>query len=132
MCGSDRRLVACARIDRIGVKHCQIGKRALGNTTTIVRTVKYETTSPTQSLSLASATNAVISGSGSSYTLYYRSDLAGSFTIADAVTDGASGPKQVVFPAISTTGWTHNSETDRKSTRLNSSHVSESRMPSSA
>ncbi|HCK78479.1 MAG TPA: hypothetical protein DHW34_00505, partial [Actinobacteria bacterium] len=88
------------------------GTDNVGNTTVLTVTVAYnDTSSPTQSLSLASATNAVISGSGSSYTLYYRSDLAGSFTIADAVTDGASGPKQVVFPAISTTGWTHNSET---------------------
>jgi Ice-binding-like/Chitobiase/beta-hexosaminidase C-terminal domain/Bacterial Ig-like domain len=68
---------------------------------------KVDNVAPTNSLSLASAVNASQSGS----TIFYRSNVAGSFKIVDVVTDAASGPASATFPAIATTGWTHEVET---------------------
>jgi hypothetical protein len=70
-------------------------------------TVKIDTTGPVQSLSLASASGAYASGS----TVFWKSNTTGSFKVADVVTDSASGPASAAYPAIATTGWTHNAET---------------------
>jgi hypothetical protein len=68
---------------------------------------KVDTVAPTNSLSLTSAVNASMTAS----TIYYRGNVAGSFKIADAVADAASGPASATYPVISTTGWVHNAET---------------------
>lgn len=68
---------------------------------------KVDTVAPTNSLSLASAVNASITAG----TVYYRGNVGGSFKLADAVADAASGPASATFPAISTIGWIHNAET---------------------
>jgi hypothetical protein len=70
-------------------------------------TITVDTVPPTDSLSLANAVNASITAS----TIYYRGNVSGSFEIVDTVADAASGPGSATFPAISTTGWTHNAET---------------------
>src|SRR2546423_918795 len=44
-------------------------------------------------------------------TMYYKGDTTGNFTLAATVTDASSGAKSTTYPAIATTGWTHNSET---------------------
>jgi len=72
-----------------------------------VGTIKVDTAPPTNSLSLANAVNASITAG----TVYYRGNVSGSFKLVDAVADAASGPGSATFPAISTTGWTHNAET---------------------
>ena len=85
------------------------GTDNVGNVATPISTVvEVDTTAPTQGLSLGGgATNAVLSGT----TLYFKPTAAGSFTLDDAVTDGETGPAQALFPAIGTTGWTHNAQT---------------------
>jgi hypothetical protein len=70
-------------------------------------TTKVDTVSPTNSLSLATAVNAAMTGN----TVYYRGNVAGSFKLANAVADAASGPASATFPLIATTGWIHNAET---------------------
>ena len=96
-------------------RYTMTGTDNVGNTTTIQRTIYFETTNPTQALTLATSSNAVLSGT----TLYYRSNLAGSFTIADAVTDSGSGADSANFPLINTLGWTHNAETVTSGTGTN-------------
>lgn len=81
-----------------------VGNRA---TYTGAAIAKVDTVAPTNSLSLSGAVNASMTAS----TIYYRGNVAGSFKIADAVADAASGPASATFPAISTTGWIHNAET---------------------
>jgi hypothetical protein len=67
-----------------------------------------DTTPPTQTLSLASgASGAYLSGT----TLYYRPTAAGSFKLADAVSDAGTGPASAAFPNIATSGWAHAAET---------------------
>jgi len=89
------------------------GTDNLGNTSKVSVIVSMtDTTDPTPVLTMGSATNAVLSQSSSTAaTIYYRKDLNGSFTLVNTLTDYASGPKSSLFPAISTTGWTHNVET---------------------
>lgn len=70
-----------------------------------------DTTPPTNALSLIARTGAFLSGSGASYTLYYRGSAAGSFTLVDTVTDTGSGPASANFPALTAGGWTHAAET---------------------
>jgi len=70
--------------------------------------VTVDTTPPTQSLALTNLTGgAYLSGT----TIYYKANAAGSFTLTDTVADSGSGPASAAFPAIATTGWTHNNET---------------------
>ena len=69
--------------------------------------IRVDKTLPTNSFSLASASGAFWSGSR----LFYKSNAAGSFTLTNTVTDADSGPASATFPAIATTGWTHNAET---------------------
>jgi ice-binding like protein len=81
----------------------------VGNRTTYTSAsiTKADSVPPVDSLSLQGAVNAIQSGN----TIYYRGNVAGSFKIADAPTDTASGPASSTFPAIATTGWTHEVET---------------------
>ena len=90
------------------------GTDKVGNTTSLTTTVTIDPTAPTQTFSETSA-NSYVNGT----TLYYKSNAVGSFTLSAAVTDNESGPKQSVFPLISTTGWTHNAETVTSSTGSN-------------
>jgi hypothetical protein len=66
-----------------------------------------DVTAPTISIATGTVSHALLTGSA----LAYRGDLTGNFTFAATVTDGGSGAKSATFPAISTTGWTHNVET---------------------
>ena len=81
----------------------------VGNQSTYISAsvTKVDNVGPTNSLSLEGAVNASQTGN----TIYYRGTVAGSFKIVDVVTDTASGPASATFPAIATTGWTHESET---------------------
>jgi hypothetical protein len=54
-----------------------------------------------------SSGSAFVSGS----TVYYNGNSAGSFNLTDTATDAGSNPVSASFPAIATTGWTHNAET---------------------
>jgi hypothetical protein len=69
--------------------------------------IRIDKTTPTSSLAIGSATGAYLSGT----TLYYKGNAAGSFSFVNSVTDADSGTASTTFPAISTTGWTHNLET---------------------
>ncbi len=80
---------------------------AAGTTTSQNITITRDQTNPTSVYSLASASNAFLSGS----TLYYRGNTTGSFNLVGTVADAGAGAYSVIFPSISTTGWTHNSET---------------------
>ena len=53
------------------------------------------------------STTASVSGS----TIYFNGAVAGSLTVANAVTDTGTGPASVTFPALTATGWTHDAET---------------------
>jgi hypothetical protein len=53
------------------------------------------------------STGAYLSGS----TVYFNGNASGSFSLTDTVTDAGSNPVSAMFPAISTTGWTHGAET---------------------
>ena len=70
--------------------------------------IRIDKVVPTNSISLASASGAFLLGTR----LYYKSNAAGSFTLTNTVTDADSGPASGTFPAIATTGWTHNAEVD--------------------
>jgi hypothetical protein len=81
----------------------------VGNRTTYTSAgvTKVDSVAPIDSLSLEGAVNASQTGN----TVYYRGTVAGSFKVVDAPTDAASGPVSSTFPAIATTGWTHEVET---------------------
>ncbi len=88
---------------------------------------------PTHSVSLApSPTGAHYAGGR----LYYKSDAAGSFAFRDALTDtagtgtAASGMLDLDYPAIATTGWTHNAETVTTSPNYQSSSYTWTASPS--
>ena len=78
-----------------------------GTITSLNVTIMRDQTNPTVVYSLASASNAFLSGS----TLYYRSNATGLFNLVGTVTDAGAGAYSIVFPSISTTGWTHNAQT---------------------
>jgi hypothetical protein len=81
---------------------------ALGFTTSATVIVTYDNTPPVNSVALASgAAGASLVGQ----TLYYRGSAAGSFTFVDTVTDTASTPASVAYPAVAATGWTHGAQT---------------------
>ncbi len=65
---------------------------------------------PTHSLSVTSVSGKTAFKSGSN-TLYYLGSSAGSFKVKDTITDSGSGPLQVTYPLVSTSGWTHPAET---------------------
>ncbi|WP_426566602.1 beta strand repeat-containing protein [Angustibacter sp. McL0619] len=83
------------------------GTDRVGNASVLSTTVQVDTTLPSQSLSLASATGAFLTPGR----LFFRGTVAGSFQLAAAITDAASGPAQSTFPVVATTGWTHSAET---------------------
>jgi hypothetical protein len=88
--------------------------------------IRIDKAAPTSSLALGSATGAYLSGS----TLYYKGNTSGSFTFVNTVTDADSGPASTTFPAISTTGWTHNAETVGGASPYTSSAYSWTASPS--
>jgi hypothetical protein len=70
--------------------------------------ITYDNTPPINSVTLANnPTNAALVGQ----TLYYRGNATGSFAFVDTVTDAASTPRSVNYPAIAASGWTHADET---------------------
>lgn len=79
------------------------GTDNVGNASAIATTVRYDATAPTQSVSLTSPGGASLTGAN----LYIRTAAAGSFTLTAAVTDAQTGPASVLFPAVTTAGWTH-------------------------
>jgi 6-phosphogluconolactonase (cycloisomerase 2 family) len=52
------------------------------------------------------STTASVAGS----TIYFNGSVAGSLTIANAITDTGTGPASVTFPEMTATGWTHAAE----------------------
>ena len=78
-----------------------------GTNTSVTVTITVDNTGPTQAFSLTNPVNAFMSGT----TIFYRSNAPGSFTLVDTVGDAGAGPASATFPAIATTGWTHNVET---------------------
>jgi hypothetical protein len=67
-------------------------------------------TGPSHALAVNAVSGTTIFDSGTS-TLYYDGAAAGSFTVDDTITDAGSGPLQVTYPLVSTSGWTHAAET---------------------
>ena len=84
------------------------GSDGAGNQVTTALSFATDTTAPTQSVSLTKVTGGVVLNGS---TIYYKGNAAGSFTLTDTVSDAGSGPASALFPAIGTSGWTHNSET---------------------
>lgn len=91
------------------------GTDRVGNTSVLTTIVRYDTTAPTQVLSLSSASGAYYNGT----TIYVKRNAAGSFVLNSAVTDTYVGPASVAFPAITTTGWTHPAQTVNTGTGSN-------------
>ena len=87
-------------------RYTLIGTDRVGNQAPLRVTVQVDTTSPTQVV-----THTGTSSSKTGNTVYYRSDVAGSLTLSTALTDSASGPASVVYPALAASGWTHALET---------------------
>jgi hypothetical protein len=71
--------------------------------------IKADSVAPTSAFSITSPVGAFLDTA--SLQLYYKGNATGSFNLVDAVSDAASGPVSVAFPAIATTGWVHNAET---------------------
>ncbi len=69
-----------------------------------------DSSAPTHSLSVTSVSGKTAFKAGSN-TLYYLGSSAGSFKVKDTITDSGSGPLQVTYPLVSTSGWTHPAET---------------------
>src|SRR5205085_2787956 len=69
-----------------------------------------DTSGPTVTVTTASVSSAYLSGS----TMYYKGNGTGNFTLTATLSDGGAGVSNgettATFPAIATTGWTHNSE----------------------
>jgi hypothetical protein len=70
-------------------------------------------TDPTPPVNNLSVSNVVGGAAITGGTTYYRGSVAGSFTIANAVTDAGSGPASSSTGALTgtTTGWTHTAST---------------------
>lgn len=79
----------------------------VGNTSSVTTTVKYDSAAPTNVVSASNLTNAYFTANR----VYVRTGVAGSFKLTTAVTDTASGPASVTYPAVTTVGWTHAAET---------------------
>ena len=69
-----------------------------------------DSTAPTHSLAVNAISGNTVFNSGSS-TLFYDGSSDGSFTVGDTIADAGSGPLQVTYPLVSTSGWTHGAET---------------------
>ncbi len=83
------------------------GTDNVGNTSSVSTTVTYDTVAPTQIVAVGSGVNASQTGT----VIYFRSNTAGSYVLADAVTDADGGPASATFPVVATAGWTHPAET---------------------
>ncbi len=83
------------------------GTDNVGNTSSIFTVVRYDTTSPTQGVTLTSGVGASQTGN----VIYYRNAQSGSFVLSTAVADSGSGPASVEYPATGASGWTHAAET---------------------
>ena len=83
------------------------GTDRVGNASAVSTIVKYDTTAPTQAITLSAATGASITGTN----LYVHTTVAGSFVMNAAVTDNQTGPASVTFPVITTNRWTHPAQT---------------------
>jgi hypothetical protein len=70
-------------------------------------------TTPSNAFSVVNASGGIYftAPGAATGTVYYRGSAAGSFKLQDAATDTGSGVQQVVYPAVSKTGWTHAAET---------------------
>jgi hypothetical protein len=71
--------------------------------------LKLDNVAPTVALSLTSAGNALLSGT----TVYYKRDASAAgrtFQLRASVSDATSGAASASFPAIATSGWTHNAQ----------------------
>ncbi len=79
------------------------GTDNLGNASSVSTVVRYDVTAPTQAVTLTPTVGASMTGSN----IYIRTTPAGSFTLTSAVSDGQTGPASVLFPAVTTAGWTH-------------------------
>jgi Chitobiase/beta-hexosaminidase C-terminal domain len=79
-------------------------------TYTSASVVKVDQIPPTNTISIANVTGGAYSAFNGAV-LYFKGDVAGSFNYIDGVADGESGPAAATFPAIATTGWTHDNET---------------------
>ncbi|MFZ0324397.1 MAG: hypothetical protein WAN48_09735 [Actinomycetes bacterium] len=79
------------------------GTDRVGNASSVTTVVRYDTTAPTQAVTMSSANGASITGT----VIYYRSTVAGSFVLNTAVTDAESGPLSATYPVLATAGWTH-------------------------
>jgi hypothetical protein len=86
----------------------------VGNTSSLSTIVKYDATLPTNVVSMPTRTGAYFGINR----IYVRTNTAGSFTLNSAVTDTASGPASVTYPAITSNGWTHPAETVTTSTGI--------------
>ena len=71
--------------------------------------LEKDSSAPTHTLSLGSETHAYLDAAAGK--LWYNDDLAGSFTLVDALADDSSGPASVSYPALATTGWVHAAQT---------------------
>ena len=80
---------------------------------------------------IQSKVNAALADQGSniSVTVHYTVDNSGAVPIAEIST---TYPYPLQIPFLTVYNMTFTVDTDRKSTRLNSSHIQKSRMPSSA
>ncbi len=67
-------------------------------------------TGPTHAVTVTAVSGSTYHNSSTS-TLYYNGGTAGSFKLNDAITDAGAGPYSVTYPLVSTSGWTHASET---------------------
>lgn len=81
-----------------------------GNTATYTSAsvAKVDAVGPAHALTLSSPNFAFKNAA----TIFYKSNVAGSFAMADTPTDVGAGVGSVTFPAIATTGWTHSSQLD--------------------
>ncbi|HVP75536.1 MAG TPA: invasin domain 3-containing protein, partial [Gaiellaceae bacterium] len=85
------------------------GTDNVGNSVSVASsTVLVDATAPSDSFSIVSASGAYKAGAS----IFYNGNSAGSFTLRDTETDGASGPASATFGAMSAAGFTtHNAET---------------------
>ena len=104
------------------------GTDNVGNAAMLTTTVKVDTTKPTNVLTIGSPVAASFDAASSR--LYYKGNGVGSFTFSDTMTDAASGPAQVTYPAIGTAGWTHNAQTVNTGPAYTSSTFSWTAAPS--
>ena len=104
---------------------------SVGNSGTATISFVSDTTGPAVSLATGSTNHAYLN-TGTN-TMYYKGNTTGSFTLQASLTDGGAGvtggATSASFPDISTTGWTHSSETVTSSSPVTSSSFSYTSSP---